>query len=97
MYLSEEEFRRRSRERFDAYYAMLAIAALQLPDKKFWQYHRAKLALLGMPLDRWRLARAVGRRVAVLLSNPGELVSRLRSTVAVRSAKRGRRVSDQNG
>jgi glycosyltransferase involved in cell wall biosynthesis len=74
VYLSDEEFRRRSRERFSAYYATLAKAALQLRDRKFWQYHRTKLALLGMPLDRWRLARAVGRRIAVLLSNPGRSI-----------------------
>ena len=97
VYLSEEEFRRRSRERSREYYSALAIAALRLRDEKFWQYHSTKLAMLGMPLDRWRLARAVLWRVAVLLSNPGELVNRLRNRVANRSAQRGRRVSDQHG
>jgi len=89
VYLSEEEFRRRSRERFSEYYSTLASAALRLRDKKFWQYHRTKLALLGIPLDRWRLARAVLWRLALLVSNPGELVNRLRIRVANRSVKRG--------
>ena len=89
VYLSEEEFRRRSRERFSEYYSTLASAALRLRDKKFWQYHRTKFALLGMPLNRWRLTRAVLWRLALLLSNPGELVNRARIRVANRSGKRG--------
>jgi glycosyltransferase involved in cell wall biosynthesis len=97
VYLSEEEFRRRSRERCRELYSALAKATLRLRDKKFSQHCRTELAVLGMSLDRWRLVRAVLWRVIVLLSNPGEFVKKLHIRVADRFAKRGSPRQDQNG
>jgi len=97
VYLSEEEFRRRSRERLREFYSALANATLRLRDKKFSQYCRTELAMLGMPLDGWRLVRAVLWRVTVLVSNPGESVNKLRTRVADRFAKRGSPRQDPNG
>ena len=97
VYLSEEEFRRRSRERLREFYSALANATLRLRDKKFSQYCRTELAMLGMSLDGWRLVRAVLWRVTVLVSNPGESVNKLRTRVADRFAKRGSPRHDPNG
>ena len=62
-YLTQEEFGRRSRERINQYYDILSAAALDLRGKDYWQYHKEKMRLLGYPLNRMRLARAVCGRV----------------------------------
>jgi glycosyltransferase involved in cell wall biosynthesis len=78
-YLTDEEFERRYRERFNEYYALLAAAALGIRGRDFWEYHRAKLALIGAPLDRRRLARAMARHVLRRIASPGSLGQSLRT------------------
>jgi hypothetical protein len=78
-YLSDEEFERRWRERFDEYYAMLATAALRGRGKDFWEYHSAKLALIGAPLDRARLARAIAIYALKRLASPSSLAQSVRT------------------
>jgi glycosyltransferase involved in cell wall biosynthesis len=73
-YLTDEEFERRYCERFNEYYAVLAAAALGIRGRDFWEYHRAKLALIGAPLEGRRLARAIGRHVLRRIASPGESV-----------------------
>ena len=78
-YLTDEEFERRYRERFNEYYDLLAAAALQARGRDFWEYHRAKLALLETPLDRPRLARAIARHALRRLASPGSLAESVRT------------------
>jgi len=78
-YLTDEEFERRYRERFNEYYALLAAAALQARGRDFWEYHRSKLALLETPLDRRRLARAIARHALRRLASPGSLAESVRT------------------
>jgi glycosyltransferase involved in cell wall biosynthesis len=72
-YLTDEEFEQRYRERISEYYAMLAAAALRLRGTDFWEYHRAKLAMLGAPLDRPRLVRAITLYALRRAASPGSL------------------------
>ena len=78
-YLTDEEFERRYCERFSEYYALLAAAALRVRGRDFWKYHRAKLALIGAPLDRGRLARAIARYALRRVASPGSLAQSLRT------------------
>ena len=73
-YLDEAEFARRFAARRRQYYARLAAAAVQLPGRKFWEFHRRMLALSDIPLERGRLARAVALYGARRLSSPVSLV-----------------------
>jgi glycosyltransferase involved in cell wall biosynthesis len=70
VYLSEEEFQRRYRERLKEYYSRLAVGALQLQGQKFWEFHRGMLARFGAPLDRLRLARAIAVQLAKRVTSP---------------------------
>ena len=70
VYLTDEELERRSRERLREYYAKLAVAAVELRGKKFWEFHRRMLTLMGAPLDRLRLSTAIAAHVARRLTSP---------------------------
>jgi glycosyltransferase involved in cell wall biosynthesis len=72
-YLTEQEFQRRLNEKMVEYYAKLAVAAVELRDGAFWDYHRAMLMRIGAPLDKPRLARAVARHVARKATAPGAI------------------------
>jgi hypothetical protein len=73
VYLTEEELERCSRDRLREYYAKLAVAAVELRDKKFWEFHRRMLSLTGAPLDRLRLTTAIAAHVARRLTSPVSL------------------------
>jgi glycosyltransferase involved in cell wall biosynthesis len=64
IYLSTQEFEERRRQRFTEYYGFLAKHRLRRLPREFWRYHREKLQLIGAPLSRVRLARAVCRHLA---------------------------------
>lgn len=81
-YLDEAEFERPFGERQREYYARLAVAAVQLPGKEFWEFHRRMLILSGAPLDRWRLARALAVYTARRLTSPVSLVRSIATRVA---------------
>jgi glycosyltransferase involved in cell wall biosynthesis len=74
VYLTEAEFQHRLKEKMAEYYATLAVAAVERRDKAFWDFHRAMLMRIGVPLDRPRLARAVARHVARKAIAPGAIL-----------------------
>ena len=81
-YLDDAEFERRLGERQREYYAGLAVAAVRVPGKQFWEFHRRMLLLSGAPLDRWRLARALAVYMARRLTSPVSLVRGIATRVA---------------
>ena len=85
VYLTDQELERRSRERLAEYYAKLALAAVELRDGEFWEFHRRMLTLVGAPLDRLRLTTAIAAHVARRLTSPVSLArsvgNRLRSVL----------------
>jgi glycosyltransferase involved in cell wall biosynthesis len=74
VYLNEEEFRRCYRQRLVQYYAMLAVAAVELRGRAFWEFHRSMLIRSGAPLDRMRLACAIASHVVHKLASPRSFV-----------------------
>ena len=69
-YLTEEEQTRRLRESLKAYYHYLAKQVYERRGPQFWNFHRSKLAQVGLPLRRSRLAAAVVVYTLDLLLNP---------------------------
>jgi glycosyltransferase involved in cell wall biosynthesis len=72
-YLSEEEFRRRFRDKLAEYYSRLAVRAVELRGRRYWEFHRTMLARIGAPLDRLRLTRAIAAHVARRATSPASL------------------------
>jgi glycosyltransferase involved in cell wall biosynthesis len=70
VYLTDEEYARRFRQKLDEYYTRLATATVQLRGREFWAAHRRMMALAGAPLDRLRLARATARYLGRRLTHP---------------------------
>jgi len=52
------------------YYDFLAISALKLRGREFWDYHTRRMRELGYPLNRARLAMAIGKTLGGILLNP---------------------------
>jgi glycosyltransferase involved in cell wall biosynthesis len=69
-YLTPEELNQRIAEVLAEYYWALGKDLLKCRDRKFWRYHRAKLAELGYPLSKLRLAVAALAVATDLLLNP---------------------------
>jgi len=88
-YLSEAEHSARLRQRLREYYARLALAVVEGRGEEFWAFHRRMLDLIGAPLNRARLARAVARHVLRKLASPAALAR----SVAGRLASRSRRTA----
>jgi glycosyltransferase involved in cell wall biosynthesis len=84
-YLSEAEFTARMRLRLREYYARLALAAVEVRGEEFWAFHRRTLQLIGAPLDRARLARAVAAHVLKKLASPAALARSLAERFGSRS------------
>lgn len=74
IYLTDDEYAARLRKRTSMYYGQLAKNFLRLQGEGFWEYHRTKLAKLGMPLSRVRLTGAVLREILESLSRPLQAV-----------------------
>jgi len=73
-----------------AYYRLLAHQALRLREPAFWRYHKQGLTTLGERLDRFYLARQVGRELLELAANPGTTMRRaLRLGKGLLRPKRG--------
>jgi glycosyltransferase involved in cell wall biosynthesis len=70
IFLTAEELRERLKVRSRLYYLHLATNVLRLREKKFWNYHRQKLAELGLRLDRVQLFAAVCSEVLSNLTHP---------------------------
>jgi glycosyltransferase involved in cell wall biosynthesis len=72
-YLNEQEFAQRMQMRLQQYYARLAVGAIEHRGKEFWAYHRQMLQLIGAPLDRVKLAGAIGSHVVRKVLSPSSL------------------------
>jgi glycosyltransferase involved in cell wall biosynthesis len=79
IYLTRDEYELRLEQRMNQYYKVLAKNFLRLREKKFWEYHREKLANLGHPLSHIRLSKAVLREVLESLSRPLDALDGVRS------------------
>lgn len=71
-YLTVLERDKRLSELLDEHYRHMAIAAVNLRDREYWNFQKRKLNEFGCPLDRIRLAKAICAKVIDLLLSPGE-------------------------
>jgi glycosyltransferase involved in cell wall biosynthesis len=82
-YLEPDELAHAIEDQLRGYYQALGREALQRRDKEFWALHRSKLASLGYPMSRRRIAMGAIRYILDLVVNPGltwqKLVGRRRS------------------
>jgi glycosyltransferase involved in cell wall biosynthesis len=88
LYLSEDELIKRREELLAWYYKMLGRAALKMPGREFWQFHKSRLAALGYTLNHRRV---LGEAVTTLikeLRSPITALRKFESALAVRSAER---------
>jgi glycosyltransferase involved in cell wall biosynthesis len=77
-FLTEEEYENCVRTLTSDYYNFLAISlARDRRDKKFWDYHRRKLAEVGVGFSPMRLAAAILKRFVRAALNPSETVDKL--------------------
>jgi hypothetical protein len=81
-YLNQEELTARHKRLLHQYYDLLASAWLRRREKKFWDYHRAKLSQAGAPLNRLRLAEAVLRKAVASLRTPRQSFRKWRPSAA---------------
>ena len=77
-YLTPDEQERRLRENLWEYYQYLATQVYERREPQFWKFHRDKLAEVGHPLGRARLAAHVGLYTLDLLLNPKITAARAR-------------------
>jgi len=59
------------------YYKFLAQSVLARRNKEFWDYHRSRLKVVDMKIDKFRLARNVLYRIADYIFNPKRTIERL--------------------
>lgn len=85
-YLSEAEFSALLARRMREYYARLAQGVIEGRDARFWEFHRRLLRMIGQPLDRLRLARAVAVLVARKFASPLKLARGLAARAQARRA-----------
>jgi glycosyltransferase involved in cell wall biosynthesis len=77
-YLSADELQRLVKMRLSDYHRFLAVNYfVSFRDKKFWDYHRGRLAELGYPLTRFTLLKAALIAVARLAMNPGQAIGKI--------------------
>jgi hypothetical protein len=75
-YLTEREIQQRMEELLRDYYKFLAVAAVNLRNGEFWNYHKKRLKDIGYRLDRTRLAGSIFEKVLDLLFNPKHTIDR---------------------
>lgn len=76
-YLAADEFEERREARIRTYYRILANHALRGRNPGFWQYHHQQMKVMGMALDRRRLAGAVVRRIGTMIASPVQTLRHL--------------------
>ncbi len=81
-YLSAAELRQRLDARMREYYARLALGAVEMRGAEFWEFHRRMLCMIGQPLNRMRLGRAILGHVAHKLASPVALARSVAQRVA---------------
>lgn|SRR5579871_75937 len=77
-YLTPAELDKCLSDKLDEYYKYLAIAAVNLRDRTYWQFQKARLQELGYRLSRVRLARAVCAKILDLFLSPKETWAKFR-------------------
>jgi glycosyltransferase involved in cell wall biosynthesis len=77
IYLGETEYNHRLGENLRTYYRYLATQVYERRTEEFWNFHRTKLAEVGLPLSRSRLAAQVVLYTLNLLLNPKTTIERL--------------------
>ena len=78
-FLTREELDGCLRRHLSEYYNFLAVSLIRgRRDKKFWDYHRRKLAESGVGFSRTRLARAMAARLCRAALSPYETVQKVR-------------------
>ena len=76
-YLIRQEFESCLDKLLTDYYDFLARSLRRRRDRKFWDYHKQKLADAGVGFDRVRLAKSFLSKVASALLNPKDTAERL--------------------
>ena len=76
-YLSDAEQKSRRRELLRTYYAYLATQVYERRGEEFWNFHKSKLAEVGLRLSKIQLARAFAAYTLDLLLNPKITLERL--------------------
>jgi hypothetical protein len=77
-FLTEEEFKSRLKHLTAEYYNLLAVSILRgRRDKRFWHYHKRKLAESNVGFSRTRLLRALLARLCRAVLNSYETVRKL--------------------
>jgi len=76
-YLTPREFETCLDRLLSKYYKFLARSVRRFRDKKFWDYHKKKLADAGVGFDRFRLARAFVGEIASAAFNPKDTIEKL--------------------
>jgi len=88
IYLSAEEYPAALEAELDDYYVHLAHSVLE--GNESWNFHSKKMAEFGLPLDQWRLAKAVLVKAAkALWLHPKRTIERLLTGKSVVSGRLG--------
>jgi len=72
VYLQEREYEDLMEKKLQRYYQVLAVCALKLENKDFWNYHKKSLAKIDMSFSNYRLIKAVLAKLLDLLLHPVE-------------------------
>jgi len=81
-YLSDTEYAACTRRLMEDYYNFLAVNALQGRwEKRFWEYHCARLVEEGCALRWGHLAKASAKRILRAILNPAETLQKLRTAL----------------
>jgi glycosyltransferase involved in cell wall biosynthesis len=70
------ELEKRLKELLNKHYQFLGIAAVNFRERAYWQFQKKRLAELGCPLDRVKLAKAVCAKLLDLLLSPKETLGK---------------------
>ncbi len=70
-YLSSDEVTARREQLLHQYYRFLTVSAIQLKDRKFWEFHKRRLEQLGHPLSYVEWANAIVDKLTSFLPKKG--------------------------
>ena len=76
IYLTPEERQARLNYLLDIYYHRLARSFVRLRGREYWNYHRERLHAIGFAINRFRLLRAVARKILTSLLYPRNSLTR---------------------
>ena len=76
-FLTRCELQDRREEMLRNYYAVMAAALVNMKDSGYWDYHKKRLASLGLPLYGTRLGKALLAKVLDLFLNPKNTIEKV--------------------